>query len=100
MTKYTKELHNRLRQLDKDASPAPWTVDFDNSVLGGYKILDDGNKLYEDLGVCPICSYSTSESNINANLIVEVRNALPLLLDRIEELEKKNIDSTGGESVR
>lgn len=88
MIKYTEELHNRLRQLDKDASPAPWVADE-----------EDDQRYLCAKGYEVITSYAEHVYEIDAQASVESRNALPLLLDGIEELEKKNIDSTGGESV-
>lgn len=96
--KYTPELHSRLRELHQQASPAPW----------GYEVtqLPDGDyysSLRGEDGALILDFWAVEQmSEEDSDLVLESRNALPLLLDRIEELEKENhllswkTDPTGG----
>lgn len=78
MTTYTPELHNRLRELHQQASPAPWTADKD----------DDQRYLCPD-GYEVINSGAAHIYTIDTKASVESRNALPILLDEIERLQNE-----------
>lgn len=91
MIKYTKELHEYLETLEKEASPAPW----ESSDHG------EGNNTYLEHPVGDVLTHSergyghTREdiawiSKEDAELITATRNALPALLAEIKRLKQEN----------
>lgn len=72
MTEYTDDLHARLVELDKAASPAPW-------VYGGGEI---STIIPERKTIGRI------QRNTDEVLLTTLRNALPILLARFEELSR------------
>ncbi|MFW0120306.1 hypothetical protein ACN08Y_10370 [Rothia sp. P5764] len=74
-TQYSPELHARLRELHRQASPAPWVVDENDDQRyvcpDGYEVINtDAAHIY----------------TIDTKISVGARNALPALLDEIERL--------------
>lgn len=94
-----------LRELESKATPGPWGVY--SQIVGGTDdvkrelgLLVDGTDgfsgllpmvtTYGERSVCPAVSGCGPEGPANAEFIAAARNALPALLDRIEELEREH----------
>lgn len=98
MTKYTKELHARLRELTKSAVPTPWHIEPLERMIVSGEDEDTG----EEVGAVYYHAGRSKKEKANRALLVEAPNAITALLDRIEELEKENHllswknDPTGG----
>lgn len=78
MTDYTPELHENLRELHEQASPAPWGDRLD-CIIGS-----------EDADIIPHAEYPVSSmTDEDRVVLVEARNALPVLLAEIERLQEE-----------
>lgn len=81
-----QETINRLRELDKNASPAPWK----------YAVIhltdeDSYSQLEEARGEHILDNWGTSQlSYEDIDIIIEARNAIPVLLTEIERLKAEN----------
>lgn len=82
MSKYTQELHDRLRELDKTASPAPWYIEpYENMVVTG----DD--ETGEEIGATYYGRGRSKKQRANREMLTDARNAVPALLDEIDRLQ-------------
>lgn len=84
----------RLKELDQQASPAPWIVDIDGEILGAPTIHKDGMPLREALNIAtPYCESieDSEDSNLDCNaiLLVELRNTAPALIADYERKTRK-----------
>lgn len=100
MNKYTKELHNMLKELDQKASPAPWGLEtYSGADDEEYTVLEDarGNAIIVNRHD-PL----DDSEELDLFFITYLRNNIKVVLERIEELEKENHllswknDPTGG----
>lgn len=97
MTTNIQETINRLRELDKNASPAPWSVVrysgleyYGEKPLQVDSIRSASEIVAEQLG-CHACDEGLQSDRIeNFEYIVEARNAIPVLLAEIERLTAEN----------
>ena len=83
-----QETINRLRELDKHASPVPWGV---GSFSEGYNavLCEDGDNIRWVIDGCYMGEH-LSNDDPDLEIIVEARNVLPALLDEIERLTTQN----------
>ena len=92
-----QETINRLRELDRKASPAPWSI----VKYGGYEYygetpheIDSIKSAEEDVAKqlgCHACDDGLYSDRIeNFEYIVQARNAIPALLAEIERLAEEN----------
>lgn len=82
MSKYTQELHDRLRELDKTASPAPWYIEpYENMLVTG----DD--ETGEEIGATYYGRGRSKKQRANREMLTDARNAVPALLAEIERLQ-------------
>lgn len=89
MTEGIQELIDRLRELDKKASPAPW--ESSNHGEGKNTFLEseiDNVLVHDERGSGHVREDIAWINEANASMIVEARNALPDLLDEIERLQE------------
>lgn len=77
----------RLRELDQEASPAPWV--FTGTKRTGYDTIEPGD-LLESNGLELIPEIERVCPPTDAQLIAEARNAIPALLAEIERLTEEN----------
>ena len=82
-----QETINRLRELDRKASPAPWV--FTGTKQTGYDTIEPGD-LLEGNGLKLIPEIERVCPPTDAQLIAEARNAIPALLAEIERLAEEN----------
>lgn len=83
----TQETIDRLRELDQAASPAPWV--FTGTKRTGYDTIEPGD-LLEGNGLGLIPEIERVCPPVDAELIAEARNAIPLLLEEIDRLTAEN----------
>ena len=83
-----QETINRLRELDRTASPAPWWV---GSSAESYNaiVCEDGATTSGVLDACYV-GERLSSNDPDLQIITETRNALPALLAEIERLAEEN----------
>ena len=78
---------NRLRELDRKASPAPWYIEeYEGVIVTGD---EDGETLSGVIDACYI-GEQLSSNDPDLQIIVEARNAIPTLLAEIERLAEEN----------
>ena len=77
----------RLRELDAEASPAPWV--FTGAKRTGYDTMEPGD-LLEGNGLGLIPEIERACPPTDAQLIAEARNAIPELIAEIERLTAEN----------
>ena len=87
MSTEIQETINRLRELDRTASPAPWV--FTGTKRTGYDTMEPGD-LLEGNGLGLIPEIERVCPPVDAELIAEARNAIPALLTEIERLTAEN----------
>lgn len=88
MTEYTRELHDRLRELDKAASPAPWYIEpYENMLVTG----DD--ETGEEIGATYYGRGRSKKQRANREMLTDARNAVPALLAEIERLNDELRDT-------
>ncbi len=81
MDKLSRSIITKLRRLDHDATPGPWTIYGDN--------IEDAEKI-------PLVTLTKEHfDDKNAELITELRNAMPRLL-RLIELQEREIRQLKG----
>jgi hypothetical protein len=83
------ELIERLRKLEKAATPGPWGNETDKNP-GGYRNVITGQ--VSQIVARTATSQSSEIPCNNGRLIVETRNALPGILDELEILKEENYD--------
>lgn len=82
--KYSEELHERLRELSKNATPRPWHIEpVEDMIVMGDE--DTG----EEVGATYYHRSRSKKTKANRALIVEAPNAVDALLDEIERLTEK-----------
>lgn len=77
MTKYADDLHARLVELDRSASPAPWAIyrgEWAERIIGA-----DGEPAL----------YTQAPHDVDLQMTIEARNAFPALLAEIERLREE-----------
>lgn len=84
-----QETIDRLRELDRQASPAPWV--FTGTKQTGYDTIEPGD-LLEGNGLGLIPEIQRVCPPVDAELIAEARNAIPVLLAEIERLTEENLE--------
>ena len=89
MSTEIQETINRLRELDRKASPAPWV--FTGTKRTGYDTMEPGD-LLEGNGLGLIPEIERVCPPTDAQLIAEARNAIPALLAEIERLAEENLE--------
>ena len=70
----------KLRLLLEAATPGPWRIEYQTDVT--HYTEEEADQFYRE----PLFRGSNATSK-DANLIVEMRNCLPALLDRLDKLE-------------
>ena len=88
MKTYIQETINRLRELDRYASPAPWKVGETES--GGHAILCEYVASVEVVIDTLWEGEPMDDSSPDLEIITEARNALPTLLAEIDRLTDEN----------
>lgn len=85
-----QETINRLRELDRTASPAPWWV---ASSAESYNpiVCEDGETTSGVLDAC-YAGERLSSDDPDLQIITETRNALPVLLAEIDRLTAENLE--------
>lgn len=86
MTEYTQELHDRLRELDQKASPAPWSYNPWSADSSGEATQNITCGWGEDEEIL-IGEASFLLNEPDSEMIAESRNAIPALLAEIERLQ-------------
>lgn len=83
-----QETIDRLRELDRVASPAPWWV---GSSAESYNaiVCEDGDTTSGVLDACYVGERLSSDDP-DLQIITETRNAIPVLLAEIERLTAEN----------
>ena len=81
----TKETINRLRELDRTASPAPWYIEEHESM-----IVTGDEETGEEVGAVFYHTLKSKKSKANAAILTEARNAVPDLLAEIDRLTAEN----------
>lgn len=89
MTTTIQETIDRLRELDRQASPAPWQVGETES--GGHAILCEYVASIEVVIDTLWEGEPMDDNSPDLEIITETRNALPSLLAEIERLTAENI---------
>lgn len=100
MTEYTQEFHDRLRELDQEASPAPWVIRPEDDFMP-LDIACPANPAHyptsPDVMETVFYPAETTESFFcmgddlpDIQIAVEARNAVPALLAEIERLQEEN----------
>ena len=90
MKTYIQETINRLRELDRYASPAPWQVGETES--GGHAILCEYVASVEVVIDTLWEGEPMDDSSPDLEIITEARNAAPALLAEIERLADENLE--------
>lgn len=81
MVKYTEELHARIRELSKNATPRPWYIEpVENMVVYG------DEETGEEVGAIYYHAARSKKEKANRALLVEAPNAIEAILDEIERL--------------
>lgn len=81
----------RLRELEKKATPGPWFGGVeDNEPYGPILGIIDDHDTPREVIRCAETSFDVELSTANVNLMAEVRNALPALLAVVEAAAKLN----------
>ena len=91
MSTNIQETINRLRELDRKASPAPWTEATDETTPDMPCLLLDSNGGLVAEGEDDWASHWFHIDNM-VPLLTELRNALPELLAEIERLAEENLE--------
>lgn len=87
---YTPELHARLRELHQQASPAPWRfTEGEGLVSAIYQMGKNGGLIAYDLVGNELYFDDHDDLGDNEKLLIELRNALPALLNEIERLQNE-----------
>lgn len=85
MSTEIQETINRLRELDRTASPAPWYIEEHESM-----IVTGDEETGEEVGAVFFQAMKSKKSKANAAILTEARNAIPALLAEIERLAEEN----------
>lgn len=80
-----QETINRLRELDKKASPAPWYIE----EWEGMIVTGEDDETGEEVGAVFYCTSKSKKNKANAAMLTEARNALPTLLAEIDRLNTR-----------
>ena len=80
-----QETIDRLRELDQEASPAPWYIEeYEGMIVTG------DEETGEEVGAVFYHTLRSKKSKANAAILTEARKAIPALLAEIERLTAEN----------
>lgn len=82
---YSPELHSRLRELSKNATPRPWYVEpIERMIVSG-----ENDDTGEEVGAVYFHSGKGKKEKANRSLLTEAPNSIDALLDEIERLQNE-----------
>lgn len=89
--KYSEELHERLVDLQNNASPFPWIFSSTQCVGGGYvtQVVDaDMNTIIDEIGVEYLQNCMSSH---DFDILMEYIESMATILEEIKRLRRKNL---------